>query len=111
VRFALAALLWLCTTAVLSVAVAAVWTQAHVVVDVNCYPAMALQTAFAAELGSRATVLISQQSPLVDSAQVRAAAVGNTTGDSRGIADVMVGHAESSLHDWRRVSGWCFSAC
>ena len=43
-RSALAALLWLCTTVVLAVAVPTVWTQTHVV-DVDGYTAMAHKAA------------------------------------------------------------------
>lgn len=103
-RFALAALLWLCTTAALAVAVPVVWTQTHVV-DVNGYTAMArkaagdksLQAGFAAELASKATDLISQHSPLVDSAQVHAAAVSYTAGPD---FPTQFANINRLAHDW-----------
>jgi hypothetical protein len=86
-RFALTALLWLFTTVGLAVAVPTAWAQTHVV-DVNGYTAMArnaasdptLQTAVAAELASRAMVLISQHGYHVESAQVHDVAAGYTAG-------------------------------
>jgi hypothetical protein len=104
VRFALAALLWLCTTVALAIAVPTVWTQTHVV-DVNGYTAMArevagdkaLQAAVAAELATRATVLINQSSHHVDSANVHAVAAGYTAGP-----DFPAQFADASrlAHDW-----------
>jgi len=104
VRFALAALLWLCSTVALAVAVPTVWTQTHVV-DVNGYTAMAreaagdktLQAAVAAELATRATVLIKQHGGHVDSAQIHSVAAGYTAGpDFPGqFAD-----ANRLAHDW-----------
>jgi hypothetical protein len=104
VRFALAALLWLCTTVALAVAVPTVWTQTHVV-DVNGYTAMAreaagdkaLQAAVAAELATRATVLINQSSHHVDSANVHAVAAGYTAGPD---FPVQFADANRLAHDW-----------
>jgi hypothetical protein len=87
VRFAVAVLLWLFTTAALAVAVPTAWTQTHIV-DVNGYTAVAkkaagdpaLQAAVASELATRAMVLISQRGYSVDSAQVHQVAVGYTAG-------------------------------
>ena len=103
-RFALAALLWVCTTVALAAAVPTVWAQTHVV-NVNGYTAMArkaagdktLQSAVAAELASRATVLIKQHSGHVDSAQIHGVAAGYTAGpDFPGqFAD-----ANRLAHDW-----------
>ena len=103
-RFALAALLWLCTTAVLAVAVPAVWTQTHVV-DVNGYTAMAhkaagdktLQAAVAAELATRATILIYQHRGHADSAQIHGVAAGYTAG-----LDFPAQFADANrlAHDW-----------
>jgi hypothetical protein len=104
VRFALTALLWLCATIALAVAVPTAWTQTHVV-DVNGYTAMArkaagdkaLQAAVAAELATKATVLIDQHSHHVDSAQVHAVAAGYTAGPDfpNQFAD-----ANRLAHDW-----------
>jgi hypothetical protein len=104
VRLALTALLWLCATVALAVAVPTVWTQTHVV-DVNGYTAMArkaaadkaLQAAVAAELATRATVLINQKSHHVDSEQVHAVAAGYTAG-----ADFPAQFADANrlAHDW-----------
>ena len=103
-RFALSALLWLCTTIALAVAVPAAWTQVHVV-DVNGYTTMAhkaagdkaLQAAVAAELATKATVLINQSSHHVDSAEVHAVAAGYTAG-----ADFPAQFADANrlAHDW-----------
>jgi hypothetical protein len=104
VRLALAALLWLCTTVALAVAVPTVWTQTHVV-DVNGYTAMArtaagdkaLQAAVAAELATRATVLINQSSHHVDSANVHAVAAGYTAGPD---FPAQFADANRLAHDW-----------
>jgi hypothetical protein len=104
VRFALAALLWLCTTVALALAVPTVWTQTHVV-DVNGYTAMAreaagdkaLQAAVAAELATRATVLINQSSHHVDSANVHAVAAGYTAGPD---FPTQFADANRLAHDW-----------
>jgi hypothetical protein len=96
--------LWLCATVALVIAVPTVWTQTHVV-DVNGYTAMArkaagdkaLQAAVAAELATKATVLINQHSGQVDSAQVHAVAAGYTAGPDFApqFAD-----ANRLAHDW-----------
>jgi hypothetical protein len=104
VRLALAALLWLCATVALAVAVPTVWTQTHVV-DVNGYSAMArtaagdkaLQAAVAAELATRATVLINQSNHLVDSANVHAVAAGYTAGPD---FPAQFADANRLAHDW-----------
>jgi hypothetical protein len=104
VRFALSALLWLCTTVALAVAVPTVWTQVHVV-DVNGYTAMAhtaagdkaLQAAVAAELATKATVLINQGSHHVDSAEVHAVAAGYTAGQD---FPTQFADANRLAHDW-----------
>jgi hypothetical protein len=104
VRFALTALLWLCATVALAVAVPTLWTQTHVV-DVNGYTAMArtaagdkaLQAAVAAELASKATVLINQHSQHVDSAQVHAVAAGYTAGPD---FPAQFADANRLAHDW-----------
>ncbi|WIM87268.1 hypothetical protein PT015_20840 [Candidatus Mycobacterium wuenschmannii] len=103
-RFALTALLWLLATAALTVAVPTVWTQTHVV-DVNGYTAMArtaagdkaLQGAVAAELATKATVLINQSGHHVDSAEAHAVAAGYTAGPDfpQQFAD-----ANRLAHDW-----------
>ncbi len=103
-RFALAALLWLCTTVALAVAVPTVWTQTHIV-DVNGYTAMArkaagdkaLQSAVAAELATRATVLINQHNGHVDSAQVHGVAAGYTAGPD---FPAQFADANRLAHDW-----------
>lgn len=103
-RFALAVLLWLCTTVALAVAVPAVWTQTHIV-DVNGYTAMArkaagdktLQSAVAAELATRATVLINQQDGHVDSEKVHAVAAGYTAGPD---FPAQFADANRLAHDW-----------
>ena len=103
-RFALAALLWLCTTVALAVAVPTVWTQTHIV-DVNGYTAMAhkaagdkaLQAAVAAELATRATVLINKGNHHVDSAKVHAVAAGYTAGTD---FPVQFADANRLAHDW-----------
>ena len=103
-RFALAALLWLCTTVALTVAVPTVWAQTHVV-DVNGYTAMAhtaagdkaLQAAVAAELATKATVLINQSSHHVDSAEVHAVAAGYTAGPD---FPAQFADANRLAHDW-----------
>ncbi len=103
-RFALAALLWLCATVALAVAVPTVWTQIHVV-DVNGYTAMArkaagdkaLQAAVAAELATRATVLINQSNHHVDSANVHAVAAGYTAGPD---FPAQFADANRLAHDW-----------
>jgi hypothetical protein len=104
VRFALTALLWLCTTVALAVAVPAVWTQTHVI-DVNGYTAMArkaagdqaLQAAVAAELATRATVLINQRDQHVDPVQVHAVAAGYTAGPD---FPAQFADANRLAHDW-----------
>jgi hypothetical protein len=104
VRFALTALLWLCATVALAVAVPTVWTQSHVV-DVDGYTAMArqaagekaLQAAVAAELATRATVLINQSSHHVDSAQVHAVAAGYTAGPD---FPAQFADANRLAHEW-----------
>jgi hypothetical protein len=104
VRFALTALLWLCATIALAVAVPTVWTQAHVV-DVNGYTAMArtaagdkaLQSAVAAELATKATVLINQHGGHVDSEQVHAVAAGYTAGPD---FPAQFADANRLAHDW-----------
>ena len=103
-RLALSVLLWLCTTVALAVAVPAAWAQAHVV-DVNGYTAMArtaagdkaLQAAVAAELATKATVLINQGSRHVDSAQVHAVAAGYTAGPD---FPAQFADANRLAHDW-----------
>ena len=103
-RFALTALLWLCATVALAIAVPTVWTQIHVV-DVNGYTAMArkaagdkaLQAAVAAELATKATVLINQHSRHVDSAQVHAVAAGYTAGPD---FPAQFADANRLAHDW-----------
>lgn len=103
-RFALAALLWLCATVALAVAVPTVWTQTHVV-DANGYTAMArkaagdkaLQAAVAAELATRATVLINQSNHHVDSANVHAVAAGYTAGPDFA---AQFADANRLAHDW-----------
>lgn len=103
-RFALTALLWLCTTVLLAVAVPTVWTQTHVV-DVNGYTAMArkaagdkvLQSAVAAELAARATVLINQHDHQADSTQVHAVAAGYTAGPD---FPAQFADANRLAHDW-----------
>ncbi|MFZ1164425.1 hypothetical protein [Mycobacterium sp.] len=103
-RFALTALLWLCTTVLLAIAVPTVWTQNHVV-DVNGYTAMArkaagdkaLQSAVAAELAARATVLIDQHGHQADSAQVHAVAAGYTAGPD---FPAQFADANRLAHDW-----------
>jgi len=104
VRFALTALLWLCATVALAVAVPTAWTQTHVV-DVNGYTAMArkaagdkaLQAAVAAELATKATVLIYQHSHYVDSEQVHTAAAGYTAGPD---FPAQFADANRLAHDW-----------
>jgi hypothetical protein len=104
VRFALAALLWLCTTVALAVAVPTVWTQTHVV-NVNGYTAMArkaagdkaLQAAVAAELATRAQVLINQHNGHVDSVQVHGVAAGYTAGPD---FPTQFADANRLAHDW-----------
>jgi hypothetical protein len=104
VRLALTALLWLCTTVLLAVAVPTVWTQTHVI-DVNGYTAMArkaaadkaLQSAVAAELAARATGLINQHSHQVDSEQVHAVAAGYTAGPD---FPAQFADANRLAHDW-----------
>jgi hypothetical protein len=104
VRFALTALLWLCATVALVIAVPTVWTQTHVV-DVNGYTAVArkaagdkaLQAAVAAELATKATVLINQHSHHVDSAQVHAVAAGYTAGHD---FPAQFADANRLAHDW-----------
>ena len=103
-RFALTALLWLCATVALAIAVPTVWMQAHVV-DVNGYTTMArkaagnkaLQAAVAAELATKATVLINQHSHHVDSAQVHAVAAGYTAGPD---FPAQFADANRLAHDW-----------
>jgi hypothetical protein len=104
VRFALTALLWLCTTILLAAAVPTVWTQTHVI-DVNGYTAMArkaagdkaLQSAVAAELAARATVLINQHSHQADSEQVHSVAAGYTAGPD---FPAQFADANRLAHDW-----------
>jgi hypothetical protein len=87
VRFAVAVLLWLFTTAALAVAVPTAWAQTHVI-DVNGYESMvrkaasnpALQAAAASELTSRAMVLLNQHGYHVDSSLVHEVAAGYTAG-------------------------------
>lgn len=103
-RLVLTALLWLCATASLAIAVPTVWTQTHVV-DVNGYTAMArqaagdtaLQSAVAAELATKTMVLINQHGQHVDSAKVHAVAAGYTAG-----ADFPAQFADANrlAHDW-----------
>ena len=103
-RFALTAVLWLCTTVALAVAVPTVWTQTHVV-DAAGYTAMAhraagdkaLQAAVAAELATRATVLINQSNHHVDSANVHAVAAGYTAGPD---FPAQFADANRLAHDW-----------
>ena len=103
-RFALTALLWLCATVALAIAVPTAWAQIHVV-DVNGYTAMArkaagdkaLQAAVAAELATKATVLINQHSHHVDSAQVHAVAAGYTAGPD---FPAQFADANRLAHDW-----------
>jgi hypothetical protein len=104
VRLALTALLWLWATVALAVAVPAVWTQTHIV-DVDGYTAMArkaagdkaLQAAVAAELATRATVLINQSSHHVDSEQVHSVAAGYTAGPD---FPAQFADANRMAHDW-----------
>jgi hypothetical protein len=104
VRFALTALLWLCATVALAVAVPTVWTQTHIV-DVNGYTAMArkaagdkaLQAAVAAELATKATVLINQSAHHADSEQVHAVAAGYTAGPD---FPAQFADANRLAHDW-----------
>jgi hypothetical protein len=87
VRSAVTVLLWLFTTAALTVAVPTAWAQTHVI-DVNGYLAVArkaaskpaLQAAVASELTSRAMVLLNQHGYHVDSSLVHEAAAGYTAG-------------------------------
>jgi hypothetical protein len=87
VRSAVTLVLWLFTTAALTVAVPTAWAQTHVV-DVNGYLAMArkaankpaLQAAVASELTTRAMVLLSQHGYHVDSSLVHEVAAGYTAG-------------------------------
>lgn len=103
-RFALAALLWLCTTAALAVAVPTVWTQTHVV-DVDGYTTMArnaagdkaLQSAVAAELATRATALINEHHGHADSAQVHGVAAAYTAGPD---FPAQFADANRLAHDW-----------
>ncbi len=103
-RFALTALLWLCATVALAIAVPTVWTQTQVV-DVNGYTAMArkaagdkaLQAAVSAELATKATGLINQHSHHVDSAQVHAVAAGYTAGPD---FPAQFADANRLAHDW-----------
>ena len=103
-RFALTALLWLCTTVLLALAVPTVWTQTHIV-DVNGYTAMAhnaagdkaLQSAVAAELAARATALINQHGQQADSAKVHAVAAGYTAGPD---FPAQFADANRLAHDW-----------
>jgi hypothetical protein len=104
VRFALTALLWLCATVALAVAVPTVWTQTHVV-NVNGYTAMArkaagdkaLQAAVAAELAARATVLMNQSNDQIDSASVHAAVAGYTAGPD---FPAQFANVNRLAHDW-----------
>jgi hypothetical protein len=103
-RFSLAALLWLCTTVALAVAVPTLWIQTHVV-NVNGYTAMAhkaagdkaLQAAVAAELATRATVLINQSNDHIDSASVHAAVAGYTAGPD---FPAQFANVNRLAHDW-----------
>lgn len=103
-RSALTALLWLCATMALAVAVPAVWTQAHIV-NVDGYTAMArraagdnaLQAAVAAELATKATVLINQHSHHVDSEEVHGVAAGYTAGPD---FPAQFADANRLAHDW-----------
>ncbi|WP_343572998.1 hypothetical protein [Mycobacterium sp.] len=103
-RFALAVLLWLCTTVALAVAVPTAWTQIHVV-DVNGYTAMArkaagdktLQAVMAAELATKATVLINQGGGHAASAQVHGVAAEYTAGSD---FPVQFADANRLAHDW-----------
>jgi hypothetical protein len=103
-RFALTALLWLCATVALAVAVPTLWTQTHVV-DVNGYTAMArkaagdkaLQAAVAADLATRATVLINQSNDHIDSASVHAAVAEYTAGPD---FPAQFANVNRSAHDW-----------
>lgn len=103
-RFVLAVLLWLCTTAALAVAVPTVWAQIHVI-DANGYTALArkaagdktLQAAVAAELASKATVLINERGGHVDSTQVHAVAAGYTAGPD---FPAQFADANRLAHDW-----------
>jgi hypothetical protein len=104
VRFALTALLWLCATVALAVAVPTVWTQTHVV-NVDGYTAMAqraagdkaLQAAVATELATRATVLINKRGHHVDSAEVHGVAAGYTAGPD---FPAQFADANRLAHDW-----------
>ncbi|MBV8860418.1 MAG: hypothetical protein JO259_00955 [Mycobacterium sp.] len=86
-RFAATVMLWLFTTAALAVAVPMAWAQTHVI-DVDGYAAMAhkaagkpaLQAAVAAELTTRAMVLLNEHGYHLDSSLVHEVAVGYTAG-------------------------------
>jgi hypothetical protein len=104
VRFAVAVLLWLFSTAALAVAVPTVWAQTHVI-DVNGYQSMArkaaskpaLQAAVASELTSRAMVLLNQHGYHVDSSLVHEIAAGYTAGPD---FPPQFADANQMVHSW-----------
>lgn len=103
-RFAVTVLLWLLTTAALAVALPTAWTQTHII-DVNGYTAMAqkassdpaLQAAVAAELTTRATVLIDQRGYTISSSEVHSVAEAYTASPS---FPPHFAEANRQLHGW-----------
>ena len=103
-RFALTALLWLFTTVALAVAVPTVVgadprrrRQRLHGNGAQSGRRQALQAAVAAELATRATVLINQQRLRVDSAQVHGVAAGYTAGPD---FPAQFADANRLAHDW-----------
>jgi hypothetical protein len=104
VRFAVTALLWLLTTAALTVAVPTAWAQTHVI-DVAGYTAMAekaagdptLQAAAASELTSKAMTLISEQGYAISSSEVHNVATAYTASPS---FPPHFAEANRQLHGW-----------
>ncbi len=103
-RFAVTALLWLLTTAALTVVVPTAWAQTHVI-DVGGYTAMAekaasdptLQAAVASELTSKATTLISEQGYAISSSEVHNVAAAYTASPS---FPPHFAEANRQLHGW-----------
>jgi hypothetical protein len=104
VRFAVAVLLWLLTTAALAVAVPTAWAQTHLI-DVDGYTAMAqkassdpvLQAAVASELTTRAVVLINQRGYTISSSEVPSVAAAYTASPS---FPSHFAEANRQLHGW-----------
>jgi hypothetical protein len=109
VRFVATVLLWLSTTAALTVAVPAAWAQRNVV-DANGYAAMAqkaaadpvLQAAVASELTAKACALISDRGSRADPGRMRELATAYTAGPS---FPPQFAQANRIAHSWAFAGG------